>query len=207
MAAAQWPALAAPRSGARQPAMRWWNRRGASVPTLAALCAMVCSCADTPAPERIGAVTRPLALASDALSADAAAPLDGGAVKVEGSAGDAGSTSLPAPASCCVPGAAPGCAEAPVAACLCELDPFCCSRRHDALCVREAISSCGLRCEPPLPVSDCCSASSTPGCSSAPVLSCVCEIDPACCQLRFDQSCVNLAAARCGATCGSEGAP
>jgi hypothetical protein len=166
--------------------MRWW--RGVVLRVSASALVMACACAEGPAPERVEAVTRALVLtASDA-----------------GGVGDAADVSAP---SCCVPSDTPGCADARVAGCLCEIDPFCCNDRHDPLCVREAVSSCGLACGPPPAANDCCSASATPGCSEAAVLACVCELDPACCQLRFDQSCVNLAAARCGAVCANEEAP
>lgn len=141
---------------------------------------------------------------------------DGGSALAAGTQGDAAARSqadagmLAAPgsaASCCVASGVPGCAEPAVAVCLCQLDPFCCSQQHDELCVREAVSSCGLECTPPPAQNDCCTPSASAGCSSAALLACVCEVDPACCQLRFDQSCVNLASARCGAACGAGEAP
>jgi hypothetical protein len=105
---------------------------------------------------------------------------------------------------CCSTSGSGGCSDEAVAACVCQGDPFCCSNEYDALCVNQAVSRCGQDCDDRPPVSDCCSASSVPGCTDAPVAACVCEIDPFCCVFRFDQSCVNLGVSRCNLSCGEE---
>ncbi|MEY2932325.1 MAG: hypothetical protein RL033_3074 [Pseudomonadota bacterium] len=203
--------------------MSWWDellcasgRRQVLWRASAGALAMACACAEGPAAlrlapqgdtERVEAVTRALVLtASDACGVSAGDSSNDSSANDAATPLSAGDANVIAP-SCCVASDTPGCADPQVAGCLCQIDPFCCNERHDPLCVREAVSSCGLSCAAPPTANDCCSASATPGCSEAPVLACVCGLDPACCQLRFDQSCVNLAAARCGAVCADEESP
>jgi hypothetical protein len=119
----------------------------------------------------------------------------------EADAGNAGPGD-PGPSNdCCTTSGSGGCDDAAVAACVCEGDPFCCSTEFDALCVNQAVSRCGRDCDDRPPESDCCSPSSVPGCTDAPVAACICEIDPFCCVFRFDQSCVNLGLSRCNPSC------
>jgi len=105
---------------------------------------------------------------------------------------------------CCTPSTGAGCADPEVLRCVCEGDPFCCSDAFDALCVRQALTRCEQVCALPPPVSDCCSASSTPGCVLPEIAACVCSVDPACCSVRFDQNCVHLANARCELGCDEQ---
>ncbi len=51
-------------------------------------------------------------------------------------------------ASCCDPGDGPGCGDAGVQACVCDLDDFCCAEAWDELCVAEAEAYCELGCPP-----------------------------------------------------------
>jgi hypothetical protein len=114
----------------------------------------------------------------------------------------------PAPANdCCTAGTGAGCSAPDVLACVCAADGFCCSDQYDALCVAEAQSGCGLDCDDRPPDSNCCTPSSRAGCSEPGVAQCVCHVDPFCCAFRFDESCVNLAAARCAPSCGQELTP
>ena len=105
---------------------------------------------------------------------------------------------------CCTPSTGAGCTDPDVLRCVCEGDPFCCSDAFDALCVSQALTLCEQACALPSPVSDCCSASSTPGCVLPEVAACVCSVDPACCSVRFDQNCVHLANAQCELRCDEE---
>jgi hypothetical protein len=105
---------------------------------------------------------------------------------------------------CCTASAEPGCADAVVLACVCEGDGFCCTDEYDSVCVTQAASRCGIDCDARPPVSDCCTSSDVPGCSVPRVAACVCEEDPFCCAFRFDENCVNLAKARCSASCTPE---
>lgn len=47
---------------------------------------------------------------------------------------------------CCSASDVPGCSDAPVAACICEIDPFCCVFRFDQSCVNLGVSRCNLGC-------------------------------------------------------------
>lgn len=146
-----------------------------------------------------GEVAPPVEATLDAPAPIAAASPDGGASQST-DAGDAGS----APSNdCCSTSASSGCADATVAACVCAGDPFCCSTEYDESCVTSAVSRCQLDCDDRAPTSDCCTGSDVPGCTLPEVEACICDIDPACCVLRFDQNCINLGISQCGAICGA----
>ena len=51
---------------------------------------------------------------------------------------------------------------------------------------------------------DCCSETAAPGCSVPDVQSCVCELEPYCCDTYWAQYCVGLARDQCGAECTDE---
>lgn len=138
---------------------------------------------------------------SDASPSDAS-PRDGGA-DARAPSGPDGGPSAP-PNDCCTASPGPGCADSLVLACVCAGDAFCCSDEYDALCITQAESRCGIDCDERPPVSDCCAPSDVPSCSVPRVAQCVCEEDPFCCVFRFDENCVNLATARCAASCTPE---
>jgi hypothetical protein len=52
----------------------------------------------------------------------------------------------PPASDCCSASDVPGCADEPVAACICEIDPFCCVFRFDQSCVNLGVSRCNLSC-------------------------------------------------------------
>jgi hypothetical protein len=106
-----------------------------------------------------------------------------------------------AESDCCSASPAPGCTDQTVHDCVCATDFACCSSGFDDVCVTQAIAECGAQCSLPPPVSDCCSASSTPGCTLPEVQACVCGIDPFCCAAGFDENCAALADSQCGAEC------
>lgn len=56
---------------------------------------------------------------------------------------------------------------------------------------------------------DCCDPHGGKGCGEPSVSSCVCGLDPYCCNTSWDQICVNEATGLCGASCemGSGGSP
>ena len=54
--------------------------------------------------------------------------------------------------NCCVPRNEPGCEVPEIEACVCENDPFCCGVYWDVLCVGDAITKCGAKCEEEPPV-------------------------------------------------------
>ncbi|HTV20273.1 MAG TPA: hypothetical protein VMG12_16425, partial [Polyangiaceae bacterium] len=106
-----------------------------------------------------------------------------------------------AESDCCSASSAPGCTDQAVHDCVCATDFACCSSGFDDVCVAQAISECGAQCTLPPPESDCCSASSAPGCTVPDVQACVCAIDPFCCSAGFDENCAALADSQCGAEC------
>ena len=106
-----------------------------------------------------------------------------------------------AESDCCSASDAPGCTDQAVHDCVCATDFSCCSSGFDEVCVAQAIGECGAQCSQPPPVSDCCSASSVPGCTVPEVQACVCAIDPFCCAGGFDENCAALADQQCGAEC------
>lgn len=91
---------------------------------------------------------------------------------------------------CCTAHAGPGCDDATVQACVCDLDAFCCDSGWDDLCVGIAGQSCGA-CGGTMGAEDgCCAAHATPGCSDAGVEACVCAADAYCCSTQWDATCV-----------------
>jgi hypothetical protein len=106
-----------------------------------------------------------------------------------------------AESDCCSASSAPGCTDQAVHDCVCATDFACCSSGFDDVCVAQAIAECGAQCTLPPPESDCCSASSAPGCTVPEVQACVCGIDPFCCTAGFDENCAALADSQCGAEC------
>jgi hypothetical protein len=104
------------------------------------------------------------------------------------------------PSSCCEASLRSGCVNKAVEACVCEAVPTCCRWPFSSLCV-ELAWECGATCSFPNADSNCCSESPTPGCTVPEVASCVCAVEPGCCNEAFDQRCVNLAASLCNAQC------
>jgi hypothetical protein len=54
---------------------------------------------------------------------------------------------------------------------------------------------------PPGPSNDCCTISSSPGCTDPDVLACVCEWDALCCASTYDSFCASIAVSRCDQQC------
>jgi len=102
---------------------------------------------------------------------------------------------------CCEESEEPGCEDAALLSCLCQVDMDCCFDSYDSFCVMEAKAECGLVCETAPPDSDCCAAGENPGCTDDGVEACVCGIDPFCCVESFDANCAGIAVDMCGADC------
>jgi hypothetical protein len=100
--------------------------------------------------------------------------------------------------ACCQVTASPGCPSDPqLEACVCQLDEFCCMQSWDEICVGEAITDCGAMCTFG---TGCCEPHPSPGCDEVPVETCVCAIDPFCCQRQWDTICVGqVTSEQCGA--------
>jgi hypothetical protein len=67
----------------------------------------------------------------------------------------------------------------------------------------ESCESCPKDCGP-CSTASCCSPHDSPGCGNAAVQSCTCAMDPYCCQVMWDDICVEGAKAYCGLTCGCQ---
>ncbi|NUN15234.1 MAG: lamin tail domain-containing protein [Myxococcales bacterium] len=100
----------------------------------------------------------------------------------------------------CVPTDQPGCGGCECESCVCDLDDFCCTVQWDELCVVSCIADCGEdTC-----TSDGCGPSVLTGCGGCECEACVCAGDPFCCDVQWDETCVDSCAA-CGQDCGSDG--
>ena len=126
---------------------------------------------------------------------------------------------------CCAAHDGPGCDDADLMACVCATDDYCCDFEWDGLCVEAAIDGCGLVCAGPecgdgaceegegcvtcpddcgaCPTEGpCCEAHETPGCEDPAIVACGCALDPWCCELAWDELCIEGAVADCGLVCG-----
>jgi hypothetical protein len=133
----------------------------------------------------------------------------------QGGSGDVGS------GACCDAAMTPGCAgDSTVEQCVCQVDAYCCDTMWDEACVglvdSEGCGDCGGSAtggsgaggagagaggggDPPV-AGECCTPSSTPGCSEVGVQDCVCAEDQYCCAIEWDDLCVELVeSASCGA--------
>ena len=112
----------------------------------------------------------------------------------------------PAEGSCCTatPGV-PGCENEACESCLCEFDAFCCATAWDALCVSEiddagCVDVCGCGEDAG---EGCCGGQSGTGCADNPTCeSCVCGVDPFCCNNAWDDNCGGTAKLMCASECG-----
>ena len=119
-------------------------------------------------------------------------------VAVDGSQCGGGGTG-----DCCEARETPGCEDADVQTCVCGMDDFCCTNRWDNICVTMAESDCGLDCGGGTG-HDCCSTGDA-GCDDATVQACVCMADSFCCEMSWDQTCVNkVGSLLCAASCSPD---
>jgi hypothetical protein len=51
------------------------------------------------------------------------------------------------PSNCCVSNGSPGCTDPECEACVCSVDPFCCTVTWDGLCAAEAVGDIPIGCE------------------------------------------------------------
>jgi len=113
---------------------------------------------------------------------------------------------------CCRAHMGPGCDDDPCRACVCALDGRCCTTRWSDFCVMTARDACANDCAAcpaavatPVPEvtpgGDCCGAHEGPGCDGAACQTCVCEIDPACCETAWESFCLVTAAEACAGPC------
>ena len=119
-----------------------------------------------------------------------------------GDTGDTGDTDTGVALSpCCENIGEPGCADPMVEACVCDSDPFCCSNLWDALCIESAVGNCGIECHNE---STCCATSNGYGCGDSTIETCVCNLEPECCNINWTVQCMFLATDSCMADCFSD---
>jgi hypothetical protein len=114
---------------------------------------------------------------------------------------------------CCEVGMGVGCADDVVEACVCAVDPYCCETSWDELCVSHVEdANCGGCTVGPSSTdfgADCCEPSEMPGCPDEITSACVCDADPFCCMVEWDQVCVDtgveLGCHSCGDATGTTG--
>jgi hypothetical protein len=105
------------------------------------------------------------------------------------------------PHPCCEAGA-PGCENKAISGCTCAIDPFCCEKAWDEVCVMLATIYCDAACKG-LPVcgsptaGDCRAPHATPACADADCCVAVCDYDLYCCETEWDALCVKEAGQLC----------
>jgi hypothetical protein len=100
-----------------------------------------------------------------------------------------------------------GCDDRGCQACVCTLDPNCCTEGWDDTCAEEAAIDCHERCAG-CGLSNCCGIHGDPGCDADACETCVCDQDDFCCDPEngeWDGNCVDFAFGACASTCQCEG--
>ena len=101
--------------------------------------------------------------------------------------------------ACCDPTPdAAGCGDADLEECVCTLDAYCCDTEWDQTCVDIGIAECGAVC---FHDGSCCAPSTARGCSDDAMESCVCDINPGCCDEAWNIGCVTIADRACSEGC------
>jgi hypothetical protein len=100
--------------------------------------------------------------------------------------------------SCFTTHASASCDDADCCAAVCAIDPFCCEVTWDASCADLANLTCpeGDPCGLP-DAGDCFAPHGGLGCDDADCCLTVCNLDPDCCDVAWDEACVTLAIQNC----------
>ncbi len=113
--------------------------------------------------------------------------------------------------SCRYPHKNPGCNNAICCEAICAQDPYCCQAEWDSTCAQEALKRpiCGgLECGSYLAESCCSVHVESNGCTNLQCCNAVCLIDSFCCDIRWDDFCVEEAfdnpACPCAKECGDQ---
>ena len=106
--------------------------------------------------------------------------------------------------SCFTSHASPGCDTPTCCALICAMDPFCCLTMWDSQCAANAQINCAA--PPPTPcgsatAGSCTVVHSTPSCEDAACCEAICSVQPYCCSVAWDQSCVLSAVQICSTYC------
>ena len=102
----------------------------------------------------------------------------------------------PAVGSCFSAHATPFCDDQECCQTVCVQEPSCCETSWDELCKETANALCG-DCGAP-EAGSCFCAHPNVGCDSAPCCRAVCELEPVCCGVSWDQGCADQASGLCG---------
>ena len=117
-----------------------------------------------------------------------------------------GTLSTVSEGDCCTPTpGVPGCGKPECEDCLCLFDGFCCATAWDALCVSEIDDAgCVDACQCGADSGEgCCGAQSGTGCATnVDCETCVCAVDPFCCNNGWDDTCGGTAKLSCPSQCG-----
>ncbi len=120
-------------------------------------------------------------------------------------------TETPAPTptpggDCCSAHGGGQCDDNACEACVCGVDPECCTGVWDGDCASEASVECALQCACP-GTEDCCGPHDSVSCEDVRCKTCVCDLDSDCCTDAWDQRCVDEATVDCqiDCTCDSPG--
>lgn len=104
---------------------------------------------------------------------------------------------LPNRGDCCAPTAPTdprfGCNDPGVEACVCAEDDYCCTQDWDELCVKIATLRDCAPCPVRMPTASCCDPQPGRSCIDDAIAACVCASDIYCCEVQWDESCVELA--------------
>lgn len=108
-----------------------------------------------------------------------------------------GVPNCPSPEHDCSTRGGPGCSDVKCCTVICAMDPFCCEVAWDLICINLAHLSCRVG-DPACPPSDHnCFTTGALGCTDIACCEMVCAIDPFCCQVKWDEICVDLAFKTC----------
>ena len=108
----------------------------------------------------------------------------------------------PLAGNCCISHPGPACRDIACCTAVCALDPFCCQSQWDGSCASMAGSQGSCPCDGPTcgtqGTGSCFTAHATPFCEQASCCGIVCgKVQPECCTISWDQSCVKLALIFC----------
>lgn len=106
------------------------------------------------------------------------------------------------PRSCFEAQAGPYCSDPDCCAAVCAIRPSCCSQVWDQQCADQAAVTC-VTCG--TSEASCIEVHPTPSCADADCCNLVCQALISCCEVAWDQSCVDIAVAQC-LSCGFQGA-
>ncbi len=105
----------------------------------------------------------------------------------------------PPKGDCCVASGGLGCLDSECQTIVCiQFDPGCCQVAWDQACADIASVLCSVCFEP---TNSCCVANGTPGCDGNQCPSIVCQADPFCCDIEWDNPCAEAASLNCP-SCG-----